>query len=174
MMLEAVYTRLQRDISSMDFGPPTSHVYRPLDYARPAHDEYLRRFGSSTKEIIFLGMNPGPFGMAQTGVPFGDVVMVRDWLGIDAPVERGDVLFETLAGGATPGKRAMDLRVVHVDGTPVGWSASVARNFLRMVDAFPPASNLGSEEEARQNHFRAPTSKATKKSARPDTERWQS
>jgi single-strand selective monofunctional uracil DNA glycosylase len=33
-------------------------------------------------------MNPGPFGMVQTGVPFGDVVMVRDWLGIDLPVER--------------------------------------------------------------------------------------
>ena len=31
-------------------------------------------------------MNPGPFGMVQTGVPFGDVAMVRDWLGITAPV----------------------------------------------------------------------------------------
>ena len=31
-------------------------------------------------------MNPGPFGMAQTGVPFGDVAMVRDWMGIEAPV----------------------------------------------------------------------------------------
>jgi single-strand selective monofunctional uracil DNA glycosylase len=31
-------------------------------------------------------MNPGPFGMVQTGIPFGEVQAVRDWLGIDAPV----------------------------------------------------------------------------------------
>jgi single-strand selective monofunctional uracil DNA glycosylase len=33
-------------------------------------------------------MNPGPFGMAQTGVPFGEVAAVRDWLGISARVGR--------------------------------------------------------------------------------------
>jgi single-strand selective monofunctional uracil DNA glycosylase len=33
-----------------------------------------------------VGMNPGPFGMAQTGVPFGDVAMVRDFLGITGAV----------------------------------------------------------------------------------------
>jgi single-strand selective monofunctional uracil DNA glycosylase len=35
---------------------------------------------------VFLGMNPGPFGMAQTGVPFGEVAAARDWLGINAPI----------------------------------------------------------------------------------------
>src|SRR5271170_3286611 len=49
---------------------------------------YLRRFGRTPKEILFLGMNPGPFGMAQTGVPFGEVAAVRDWLKIRAPVRR--------------------------------------------------------------------------------------
>lgn len=33
-----------------------------------------------------MGMNPGPFGMAQTGVPFGDKDLVRDWMGIEGEV----------------------------------------------------------------------------------------
>jgi single-strand selective monofunctional uracil DNA glycosylase len=40
----------------------------------------------SPREVLMLGMNPGPFGMAQTGVPFRDVAMVRDFVGIEAPV----------------------------------------------------------------------------------------
>jgi single-strand selective monofunctional uracil DNA glycosylase len=70
------------------FAPPVTHVYNPLDYAWRAHELYLRRYGNSTKRVIFLGMNPGPFGMAQTGVPFGEVALVRDWLGIEEPVEK--------------------------------------------------------------------------------------
>ena len=50
------------------------------------HEQWLRRFGSGPKRVLFLGMNPGPFGMAQTGVPFGEVTAVRDWLGLNAPV----------------------------------------------------------------------------------------
>jgi single-strand selective monofunctional uracil DNA glycosylase len=59
-----------------------SHVYRPLDYAWGPHREYLERHGRGRKRVLFLGMNPGPFGMAQTGVPFGEVAAVRDWLAI--------------------------------------------------------------------------------------------
>ena len=33
-------------------------------------------------------MNPGPFGMVQTGVPFGEVAAVRNWLGIYAPIDQ--------------------------------------------------------------------------------------
>ena len=36
--------------------------------------------------MLALGMNPGPFGMSQVGVPFGEIEHVRDWLGIDAPI----------------------------------------------------------------------------------------
>lgn len=68
------------------FSPPVTHVYDPLEYARAPYDEYFRRYGEGPREVLFLGMNPGPFGMAQTGVPFGDVAMVRGWLGIEAPV----------------------------------------------------------------------------------------
>ena len=57
-------------------------------YPSRTHGAYIRAFATSPKEVIFLGMNPGPFGMSQTGVPFGDVGSVRDWLGIEGPVAR--------------------------------------------------------------------------------------
>ena len=70
------------------FGPPVRYVYNPLDYAWHPHAQYLRRFGQGRREVLLVGMNPGPWGMAQTGVPFGDVAMVRGWLGIEAPVHK--------------------------------------------------------------------------------------
>jgi single-strand selective monofunctional uracil DNA glycosylase len=63
-------------------GGDIAHVYNPLDYARGVFDAYLARYGTGPREAVLLGMNPGPFGMVQTGVPFGDVAMVRDWLGL--------------------------------------------------------------------------------------------
>ena len=51
-----------------------------------AHEQYLKRFGEGRKRVVFLGMNPGPFGMVQVGVPFGEVNAVRDWMQISAPV----------------------------------------------------------------------------------------
>ena len=75
-------------MDALAFGPPVDVVYDPLAYARRPHEAYLRGYGDSRKRVVFLGMNPGPFGMAQTGVPFGDVGWVRDWLGIDGKVER--------------------------------------------------------------------------------------
>jgi single-strand selective monofunctional uracil DNA glycosylase len=76
-------------VSRLSFGPPVTHVYNPLDYARATHEEYLRRY-ARRPEAVLLGMNPGPFGMAQTGVPFGEVSFVRDWMGISGPVGRPD------------------------------------------------------------------------------------
>ncbi len=73
---------------SLVFASPVAFVYRPLDYARSLHEAYLRRFGAGSKDVLLLGMNPGPFGMAQTGVPFGDVGYVRDWMGLRGEVER--------------------------------------------------------------------------------------
>jgi single-strand selective monofunctional uracil DNA glycosylase len=80
--------RLSESVRILKVGPPVTHVYNPLDYARRAHEIYLRRYGNSTKGIIFLGMNPGPFGMAQTGIPFGQIAAVRDWLGITAKIDK--------------------------------------------------------------------------------------
>ena len=84
--LIAAAQRLSQAVDRLDFVPPVSHVYNPLDYAWAPHEAYLRRFGNGRKRIIFLGMNPGPFGMVQCGVPFGEIAAARDWMGIEAPV----------------------------------------------------------------------------------------
>jgi single-strand selective monofunctional uracil DNA glycosylase len=68
------------------FSLPVTHVYNPLIYARASHEAYLERWGSAPKTALLLGMNPGPFGMAQTGIPFGEVSLVRSFLGIEAKV----------------------------------------------------------------------------------------
>lgn len=79
---------LCRAVDALSFGPPVTHVYNPLRYGRAAYEQYLARFGAVRGRVILLGMNPGPFGMVQSGVPFGEVGMVREFLGIDAPVGR--------------------------------------------------------------------------------------
>jgi len=86
MTLVDIGRALGTSVSKLRFSEPDTHVYNPLVYARAPHEQYLERFGAPPREALLLGMNPGPFGMAQTGVPFGDVGIVRDWTGIEAPV----------------------------------------------------------------------------------------
>ncbi len=84
---------LSAALSDLRFAPPVSHVYNPLTYAWSAHSDYLQRYGGGGKKrVVFLGMNPGPFGMVQCGIPFGEVSVVRDWLRIDAPIGTPAVL----------------------------------------------------------------------------------
>jgi single-strand selective monofunctional uracil DNA glycosylase len=78
---------LRRETGTGKFGPPVHWVYRPLDYAWRVHVAYQERFGIGSKRVVFIGMNPGPFGMVQTGIPFGEVAAVRDWLGLPDAVE---------------------------------------------------------------------------------------
>ena len=80
--------RLSASVRKLKFAAPVRHVYNPLDYAWRAHELYLRNYGNTPKRVIFLGMNPGPFGMAQTGIPFGQIAAVRDWLGITAKIDK--------------------------------------------------------------------------------------
>ena len=75
-------------VGRLKFREPVAFVYNPLDYAWASHEMYIRRFGATRKKVIFLGMNPGPFGMAQTGVPFGEVAAVRDWMAIHATIRQ--------------------------------------------------------------------------------------
>lgn len=84
--LVAAALELSAQAARLKFAAPVAHIYNPLAYAWPAHEEYLRRFGQGHKRVLFLGMNPGPFGMVQTGVPFGEVAAVRHWLRISAPI----------------------------------------------------------------------------------------
>ena len=86
MNWKSITDELAEKVDRISFAPPVTHVYNPLQYARPAYDEYIKRYAGSPKEIILLGMNPGPWGMAQTGVPFGEISIVRQWLEIETPI----------------------------------------------------------------------------------------
>ena len=84
--LESIVDDMVNALRPLRFGPPVTHVYNPLEYARESLSQYHAKFASTPKEVVFLGMNPGPWGMAQTGIPFGELNAVRDWMQINAPV----------------------------------------------------------------------------------------
>ena len=84
--LESIVSDLNNDLRPLNFGPPISHVYNPLEYAREPYRQYHAKYGLTPKEVVLMGMNPGPWGMAQTGIPFGEIHAVRDWLKINAPI----------------------------------------------------------------------------------------
>jgi len=88
--LPEVVATLSTACNALSFAPPVEFIYNPLDYASAIHDEYVRRFGQGTRKVLLLGMNPGPFGMAQTGVPFGEVAAARDWMGLEGTVGKPD------------------------------------------------------------------------------------
>ena len=84
----AAAAELRDETSSLAFAEPVTHVVNPLDYAWDLHEAWVRRWGASPRRVLLMGMNPGPWGMAQTGVPFGEVAAVRDWLGLSGRVRR--------------------------------------------------------------------------------------
>lgn len=72
--------------------PPVSLVYDAHTYARAPYERYVRRYGGREGiRVLFVGMNPGPFGMAQTGIPFGTISLVREWMGIEGEVGKPPV-----------------------------------------------------------------------------------
>lgn len=77
-------------LRGLKFSEPVTHTYLSTDYAGAGYEGYLSKFGNTRKAVLFLGMNPGPFGMAQTGVPFGEIAAVRDWMGLNFPVGKPD------------------------------------------------------------------------------------
>lgn len=85
-VIQSIYAELSERVETLSFGPPVTHVYNPLAYAREPAWRFLARAGGARGRVLMLGMNPGPYGMVQTGVPFGTVSRVRGWLGIEAPV----------------------------------------------------------------------------------------
>ncbi|XP_054663325.1 single-strand selective monofunctional uracil DNA glycosylase isoform X2 [Grus americana] len=108
------------------FGEPVSHVYHPLDYAWEPHCDFVRRYCRTPKRVLFLGMNPGPFGMAQTGVPFGEAWHVREWLrvvgGVKKPPsehpKRPVLGLACRRAEKTPSRRCRGLDVTAFPGTP--------------------------------------------------------
>ncbi len=85
--------QLSDSVDRLTFAEPVTHVYNPLSYAWRPHQAYLSK-ACGPVSTLFLGMNPGPWGMAQTGVPFGEIAAVRDWLRIEEPVGKPDVEHE--------------------------------------------------------------------------------
>ncbi|XP_053682606.1 single-strand selective monofunctional uracil DNA glycosylase isoform X2 [Sabethes cyaneus] len=63
-------------------------TYNPIEYAAELHIAYLQKFLDGPKPVLFLGMNPGPWGMCQTGVPFGYIPAVRDWMQLRGQVSK--------------------------------------------------------------------------------------
>ncbi|MBN2351443.1 MAG: single-stranded DNA-binding protein [Spirochaetales bacterium] len=87
-----LYRTLAREIDTLSFGPPVAFTYNPLVYAREPFEKYLSLYANGTGKTIFMGMNPGPWGMLQTGIPFGEVETVRGWLGVTGRVRQPDKL----------------------------------------------------------------------------------
>lgn len=55
-------------LKAIEFKKPVDCVYNPLDYAHLTHSMFVEKYCNTSKKILFLGLNPGPWGMAQTGV----------------------------------------------------------------------------------------------------------
>lgn len=86
--LVTVTNKLNSKVKSLKFSEPVTHVYNPLGYASDLVEQYLTKYGEGKKEVFFLGMNPGPFGMAQTGIPFGEIAAVKGWLKLEGKIEK--------------------------------------------------------------------------------------
>lgn len=86
MDLLEVTRKLSEQVDPLRFSEPVTHVYNPLRYAWQSHANYFEKYARPGVDAILVGMNPGPWGMAQTGIPFGEVAAARDWLKVEAPV----------------------------------------------------------------------------------------
>ena len=82
--------QLSDTVDPLTFGDPVTHVYNPLKYAWKPHLRFLKKYGAGKGRYVMMGMNPGPWGMAQTGIPFGEVALARDWLKVADTVEKPD------------------------------------------------------------------------------------
>ena len=79
-----LYQQLCNAVDTLKFSWPVEFVYNPLRYAWNGFTQYNDMYSQGKKRVVFLGMNPGPWGMAQTGIPFGEVNAVRNFLHIDS------------------------------------------------------------------------------------------
>jgi single-strand selective monofunctional uracil DNA glycosylase len=86
--LKSAALTLRESLDSLTFSSPVDWVYNPLHYAWKANEQYLDRYAIRSATVFFLGMNPGPWGMAQTGVPFGEIDAVRSYLKIETHIDK--------------------------------------------------------------------------------------
>ncbi|MCC8020632.1 MAG: single-stranded DNA-binding protein [Akkermansia sp.] len=162
---------LSEAMGGLRFGHPVAFTYNPLDYAWPGHEAYVRRFASGEKSVLYLGMNPGPFGMAQTGVPFGEVDAVTRWMGIRAEVGRPGVCHpkRPVQGFECPRSEVSGRRLWGLFESLYGtaesfFAASYVANYCPLIwmnerganitPAQLPADQAGLVDEACQAHLR--------------------
>lgn len=81
-------TALNEKLRKLSFNSPVQYVYNPVEYAYDMHAAFIKRYCQSEKKILLLGMNPGPWGMVQTGIPFGEINMVKEWYQIEAKINK--------------------------------------------------------------------------------------
>lgn len=85
---------------------PIHYILNPLAYAWPLHQAYLTLAAppGHRVEAVLVGMNPGPWGMAQTGVPFGSPDLVESFLALRGEVQQPPFVHpkRPIAGLASP------------------------------------------------------------------------
>lgn len=123
-MLDTVH-----EISTPELIQLRLHCAGPVPRALAWLVDFLIRMGI----VLVASMVLALLGHMGMGI-FFILMFVIEWL--------YPVFFEVLQG-ATPGKRALGLIVVHLDGSPVGWGASFIRNLLRAVDFLPVLYAVG-------------------------------
>lgn len=110
----AAATWLRDQSRRLEPGEPVKITYHPLVYAWDAHRAYLERYGEGRKKALLVGMNPGPWGMGQNGIPFGEKAFVGEWLGLqDTQIGRPPVEHpkRPVTGWACPRSEASGKRV---------------------------------------------------------------
>jgi len=151
-LAEAVLAATRELSAAVDrcrFPAPVAHVYNPLDYAWSLHEQYVRRWGATPRRVLFLGMNPGPWGMAQTGVPFGEVAAVRDILGLGGAVGRParehpkrPVLGLACERSEVSGRRLWGFFAAHCGGAEGFFAGHFVLNYCPLVFMEESARNL--------------------------------
>ena len=84
----ALEQSLSKKLSEIKFKAPVDYIYSPIEYAYDVHSNYVHSYCQGTKKILFLGMNPGPWGMSQNGIPFGEISMAKEWLKMSGKIEK--------------------------------------------------------------------------------------
>jgi len=149
---------LARQTDALAFSPPVHHVYNPLRYAREPWERYLARYSAGEKTAVFLGMNPGPWGMAQTGVPFGEVSVVREWLAVAGRVTapsrthpRLPVRGFSTTRSEVSGRRLWGLLRQHYDTTDALIAEAFVANYCPLLFLDEAGRNLTPDKIARED-----------------------
>lgn len=84
---------LVQSLQKIDIGQFTNDIimYNVLDYAWDAWEQYITQYAKGTAHTLVLGINPGPHGMVQTGIPFGNISTVQHYLNIQPNIQHDKI-----------------------------------------------------------------------------------